>query len=155
MDDVCTYQTDKGIRRALRNLPKSLEETFDRALTRIIKNNKADIAHLVFQWTAVARRNLSTKELREAVSLEVGQVYLSGEDLVNGIKNVALWCENLIQIDEELGLVRFSHFSIAEYITNRRAARSLSRFHFDLDEVDHYAGEICVTYRTSVGTRSL
>jgi hypothetical protein len=60
---------------------------------------------------------------------------------------IVLWCENLLQITEDQPQsLHFAHNTIREFITKGDLPTQLSDFHIDVDEADHFAGEICITY---------
>ncbi|KAJ2896038.1 hypothetical protein MKZ38_005923 [Zalerion maritima] len=146
IDELCTQHCDDDIRRSLRNLPKNLEETFERALSRIVSRQKTAIVQKIFPWVAVAKRHLTLDELREALSIEIGQQSSRPERLINGIERIASWCENLLRVDEELKTVEFFHHTVHDFITRRCLRPDLEGFRVDPEDADHYAGEICVTY---------
>jgi len=125
-----------------------LEETFVRALSRIMfRQKKTVLVQKVFRWVAVAKRPLTLDEIREAVSIDIGQPYLKTERLVREMSPIVLWCENLLQVTEDQPpSLQFAHSTIREFITKGDLPTQLSDFHIDEDEADHFAGEICVTY---------
>ncbi|KFA69802.1 hypothetical protein S40285_02442, partial [Stachybotrys chlorohalonatus IBT 40285] len=124
-----------------------LEETFSRALSRITTLHKmTELAQKVFQWVAVAKQPLTLDELRDAISIEIGQRYSRPERLVHGMNRIVLWCENLVQVTEEARLVQFAHSTIRNFMVGATLPMQLMGFHVDLKEADHFAGEICVTY---------
>ncbi|PCD38699.1 hypothetical protein AU210_007164 [Fusarium oxysporum f. sp. radicis-cucumerinum] len=139
---------DDDIRQSLHSLPKDLEETFVRALSRIMsRQKKTGLAQKVFRWVAVAKRPLTVDEIREAVSIDIGQPYLKTERLVREMTPIVLWCENLLQITEDQPQsLQFAHSTIREFITKGDLPIQLSDFHIDVDEAEHFAGEICITY---------
>ncbi|KAK4160352.1 NACHT domain protein [Cladorrhinum sp. PSN259] len=147
INDICTASCDDDIRQSLRSLPKDLEETFTRALSRIVsRQKKADLAQKVFRWVVAAKRPLTLDEIREAVSIGIGQHYSRPERLVRDMRPIVLWCENLLQINEEPQSVQFAHSTIYEFITTASLPPQLTGFHVNIEEADHFAGEICVSY---------
>ncbi|KAJ0135112.1 Glutathione S-transferase psoE [Fusarium oxysporum f. sp. albedinis] len=148
INEVCIASCDDDIRQSLRSLPKDLEETFARALSRILfRQKKAELVQKVFRWVAAAKRPLALDEIREAVSIDVGQPYLKTERLVREMSPIVLWCENLLQVTEEQPQsLQFAHSTIHDFITKGDLPIQLSDFHVDLEVADHFAGEICITY---------
>ena len=146
--EVCTATCDDEVRLILRTLPKDLESTFSRALSRIASRQKmAGLTQRVFRWVAVAKRPLSLDEMREAVSIDIGQQYSKPERMVRELSRLVLWSENLLQVTEEGTLsVRFAHSTIRDFMVGESLPSPLSAFHIDIEEADHFAGEICVTY---------
>ncbi|KAL5585649.1 hypothetical protein FOVSG1_013341 [Fusarium oxysporum f. sp. vasinfectum] len=148
INEVCIASCDDDIRQSLRSLPKDLEETFSRILSRILsRQKKPELVQKVFRWVAVAKRPLTLDEIREAISISVGQPYLNTERRVREMSPIILWCENLLQVTEEKPQsLQFAHSSIRDFLTRVDLPIQLSHFHVDLDVADHYAGEICITY---------
>ncbi|KAL6362058.1 hypothetical protein LRP88_05541 [Fusarium phalaenopsidis] len=127
IEDICSGTNDKEIRQALQEIPTDLPTTFDRALSRIAKRRNQKIASEIFGWTTAARQPLILTQLQEALSVKVGQRNLHPEDLVSD------------------NTVHFSHHSIREYLLQPESG-DLKDFHVDLEEFDHHAGEVCITY---------
>ncbi|KAK2471615.1 hypothetical protein H9L39_16606, partial [Fusarium oxysporum f. sp. albedinis] len=146
--EVCTASCDDDIRQSLHSHPKDLEETFVRTLSRIMsRQKKTGLVQKVFRWVAVAKRPLTLDEIREAVSIDIGQPYLKTERLVREMTPIPLWCENLLQVTEDQPQsLQFAHSTIREFITKGDLPIQLSDFHIDVGEADHFAGEICITY---------
>ncbi|KAJ4152469.1 hypothetical protein NW754_004265 [Fusarium falciforme] len=145
IEDICSGTNDKEIRQALQEIPTDLPTTFDRALSRIAKRRNQKIASEIFGWTTAARQPLTLTQLQEALSVKVGQRNLHPEDLVSGIDRITVWCENLVCVEETDNTVHFSHHSIREYLLQPESS-DLQDFHVDLEEFDHHAGEVCITY---------
>ncbi|KAL7796741.1 hypothetical protein V8C37DRAFT_408226 [Trichoderma ceciliae] len=146
LDELGLQHCDDDIRKAIRNLPKDLEETFDRAVGRIVSRGEENIAKKVFRWVAAAKEPLSLAQLREAIFIEVGQQYSMPERRSNGIYNLSSWCENLVYIDEELETVQFAHETVRQFFLEKASKARHSQFYLELEDADHYIGEICVTY---------
>jgi hypothetical protein len=51
-----------------------------------------------------------------------------------------------MQLDEELGIVQFPHHTVRVFLLSTTLDPKLSGFHFQLKDINHYIGEICVTY---------
>ena len=124
-------------------------ETFDRAAKRIAKRGSAKTAGRIFKLAAAAKRALTLDELREALSYEPGTPYSIAGKRPNSLERIAAWCENLVQLDEELQTVQFTHRSVLQHFLEQPSDSSLQSFHITLEEADHFIGEICVTYLNS------
>ena len=72
IEDICSQVCEHDVLLALQDLPETLTETFNRALRRIIKQKKTRIAKDIFKWIAAAKRPLLSAELKEALSIRVG-----------------------------------------------------------------------------------
>lgn len=148
LDEICAGSCDADIRQALRNLPRSLEDTYIRVLSRIAtRKNRIELIQRVFRWVAVAKRPLAVEELREAVAINIGQTKTKPELMPHDMRRVVLWTDNLLQItEEEPQHVCFAHSSIYDFMAGARLSQQLPEFFVDLKEANHFAGEICVTY---------
>jgi hypothetical protein len=146
MDELCIQYCDDDIRKSLGNLPKDLKETYYRALSRIVSRRTTAFAQGIFRWVAVEKRHLTLGELCEGMSIDIGQPYSKPERRVNGMERIISWCANLLHVDEENGTVQFAHRTIYDFITGRCSKPEFADFHVDLEEADHHAGEICITY---------
>ncbi|KAM0540542.1 hypothetical protein ACHAO7_011094 [Fusarium culmorum] len=111
------------------------------------RQKKTGLVQKVFRWVAVVKRPLTLDEIREAVSIDIGQPYLKTERLVREMTPIAMWCENLLQVTEDQPQsLQFAHKTIRDFITKGDLPLQLSDFHVDVDEANHFAGEICITY---------
>ena len=147
IEDICAQETDEAIRRIIRSLPRDLPATYQRALERVVRNRKADVARKMFRWVAAAKRPLSLMEIRGAIAVEPCQPFSQQDKLVNDVDQLVPWCGNLLVLDEEEGLVQFAHHSVKDYLLSGEIPRiSSHHFRINLHDVDREAGEICCTY---------
>jgi hypothetical protein len=125
------------IRHALDNLPESLDETYDRVL-RTIAQERQKFAQRLFQCVAESIRPLRVEELADilAIQFDVGTLpqYDANWRPENSEEEVLSVCSSLITIVDRDGsrVVRFSHFSVKEYLTSERLANAengLSQYH--------------------------
>ncbi|RYC64355.1 hypothetical protein CHU98_g1879 [Xylaria longipes] len=152
VQELCEQACDEDIRHTIANLPEGLEDTFRRVLRRISSRRNSELARRTFPWIAAAARPLSLEEVREAIAIEIGQQYTKAERLCNHVNSIISSCENLLHIDEEDGSVQFAHHSIKQFLVEQPVPHQqltdhdLRVFHIDLEEADHFIGEICITY---------
>ena len=129
----------QNIPRALRELPASLDETYERLLKEIVTANRHHACRLLHCLT-VARRPLRIEELAEVLAFD----FDGAKDGIPELKEDWRWedqketvlstCSSLIAIvdDGRHSVVQFSHFSVKEYLTSDRLADSgadISLFH--------------------------
>ena len=126
-----------AIRRVLDELPKSLDETYEKTLLGI-EEEQRDYAHRLFQCLTVAVRPLCVEELAEILAIRFGPGQLPeyhvdwrSEDPQEDILHA---CSTLITVVDVKGsqIVQFSHFSVKEFLTSDRlaiAAENLSRYY--------------------------
>ena len=126
-----------AIRRALDHLPESLDETYDRILKGIPWGRQEYAQHL-FQCVAESIRPLRVEELADILAIEFEAEELPRYHMNwrpdDSEEEVLSICSSLITIVDIDGsrVVRFSHFSVKEYLTSERRANGgngLSRYH--------------------------
>jgi hypothetical protein len=143
-----------SIRKALNELPITLDDTYTRAL-ECIPQEKWRHAHRLFQCLIAAIRPLRVGELGEILAIE----YDSG----GGHKIVEDWrpldaedavlsaCSSLISIVDvgDSKMVQFSHFSVKEFLTSDRLASSnvwtISHHHVSLEPAHRILARACLT----------
>jgi len=126
-----------SLREALRELPVTPDETYERILLSIDKE-KREYVHRLFNCLAVSVRPLRVEERAEVLAMRfnTGKVpdYHVGWRLENSQEAVLSACSSLITVVNVDGspIVQFSHFSVKEFLTSTRlseAARNVSRYH--------------------------
>ncbi|KAH9178027.1 hypothetical protein EDB89DRAFT_1299113 [Lactarius sanguifluus] len=125
----------------LEQLPKSLDETYERILREINRAN-GEHAYRLLQCLTVAVRPLRVEELAEVLAVDFNA---SGGPKLNADwrwedneEAVLSACSSLVAVVMDGGsrVVQFSHFSVKEFLTSNRLASSLgeeSRFHIRLE----------------------
>ncbi|KAH9060274.1 hypothetical protein EDB87DRAFT_623822 [Lactarius vividus] len=144
-----------NLRRFLNELPESLDETYERILRGINKAQQDDARRLL-QCLTVAVRPLRVEELAEILAFDFEGSSSGG---IPKLKDDWRWddqeeailstCSSLIVIVPSDGsrVVQFSHFSVKEYLTLPRLARSdedISRFHIDLEAAHTILAQACL-----------
>src|SRR6267154_80184 len=126
------------LQEALDDLPKSLDETYERTLQRINEDNY-EFAHRMFQFVSVASRPLHVKELADLLAFEfrAGSIPEFRKDcrLEDPVYAVLFTCTTLLAIVNYQGspVVQFSHFSVKEFLTSTRLAEAT-----DIDSHRYY-----------------
>jgi hypothetical protein len=140
------------VRRILEELPESLDETYERILKEIRKSNQGHARRLL-QCLVVAVRPLRVEELAEvlAVDFVVGGIPKLNpawrwEDQEEAVMSA---CSGLVIVVEGGGLriVQFSHFSVKEYLTSDRLAKSsrdVSCYHIPLESAHSILAQGCL-----------
>jgi ankyrin repeat protein len=140
----------------LKELPETLDETYERILRDINKANR-DLAHRLLQCLTVAVRPLRVAELAEVLAVDFGTASGGGTSKLNTDwrwedqeEAVLSTCSSLISVvDENDGaqVVQFSHFSVKEFLTSSRIGDSsadISRFHILLKPAHMILAKACL-----------
>ena len=142
-----------SIRKALNELPTTLDETYERALQGIPKE-KRQHAHRLFHCLVGAIRPLRAEELAEIFAIDFDTDAISNlmEDWrpENAEDAVLSTCSTLISIIKDKGrrIVQFSHFSVKEYLTSDRLRSSevgnICHYYVSLDSSHTILARACI-----------
>jgi hypothetical protein len=145
-----------SIRKALNELPDTLDDTYERILQSIPKQ-KWQHAQRLFQCMVAAIRPLRVEELAEIFAIGFGaNVSLNlveGWRPPNAEEAVLSACSSLITIivdsdDEDAKIVQFSHFSVKEYLTSNRLETSnvmnIRQFYIPLEPAHTTLARACL-----------
>jgi hypothetical protein len=139
----------------LEELPETLDETYERVLREINKANR-EHARRLLQCLTVALRPLRVDELAEVLAIDFNAPSHGGIPQLNPNwrwadqhQAVLSTCSSLIAIidDRDSKVVQFSHFSVKEYLTSDRLARSsgdVSRYHIVLEHAHTILAQACL-----------
>ena len=140
------------IRRALDELPDTLDETYDRTLEEIGKQNW-EYAHRLFQCVAAASRPLRVDELAEFLAFDFDtdstptlREDWREEDPAHAVRST---CSSLLAVVDVDGssVIQFAHFSVKEYLTSKRLTESketISRFHVSMTLAHTIIAQACL-----------
>jgi ankyrin repeat protein len=129
-----------SLRHQLNQLPKSLDETYERVLKEIESTGQGRHARRLLHCLAVAMRPLGVEELAEVLAFELDTAEADiprfhpewrWEDQEQAVLSA---CSSLIVIinGDNSRVIQFSHFSVKEYLTSDRlstATGDVSRYH--------------------------
>ena len=142
-----------SVQRTLRELPESLDETYERILKEIKKPNRG-LAQRVLQCLVVAVRPLRVAELAEVFAVDFDDaegvprlnVDWRWEDQEQAL---LIACSSLIAIVEsgDSRIVQFSHFSVKEFLTSSRVATAsgeVSAYRIDMEHAHMILAQACL-----------
>ena len=144
-----------SVRGILETLPDTLDETYERVLREINKANR-EHARRLLQCLTVALRPLRVEELAEVLAIDFNAPAHGGIPQLNPNwrwadhhQAVLSTCSSLITIVDSgrSKVVQFSHFSVKEYLTSDRLARSsgdVSRYHILLEPAHTILAQACL-----------
>jgi hypothetical protein len=142
-----------SVRRTLKELPESLDETYERILKEIKKPNRG-LAQRVLHCLVVAIRPLRVAELAEVLAVDLDD--LEGIPRLNADwrwedqeQALLIACSSLIAIVEDSysRVVQFSHFSVKEFLTSSRlsiASGEVSAYRIDLENAHTILAQACL-----------
>jgi hypothetical protein len=141
----------QSIKRALNELPRTLDETYDRTL-QDIDEEKQGYTYLLFQCLTVSIRPLRLKELVEVLAIQLDAETMPGFDAdwrpEDAEEAVMSACSTLVTIveDDYSKFVQFSHFTVKEYLISSRLANSnlVSHYHIPLLSAHTFLARACL-----------
>ena len=141
------------IRRALDELPSTLDATYERTLSEIDDSNW-ELARRLLHCVAVVSRPLQVEELAEflAFDFEVGQIPEYHEDwrLEDPVDAVLTTCSTLLSLIDAEGsqVIQYSHFSVKEFLTSARFAEKCHtisiRYHISMTPAHVLVAKACL-----------
>ena len=147
------------IRSTLKEMPKTLDETYEHAL-QAIDGEMRQYAQRLFQCLAESIRPLRVEELADvlAVRFDAGMLPRFNADWRLGDAEEAILsvCTNLISVVDVDGsqVVQFSHFSVKEFLTSARlaaATEDLSGYHIVPRSAHTILAQACLSVLLQLG----
>ena len=146
--EILSQSFPSSVRRILKELPESLDQTYERILKEIRKANQKH-AYRLLQCLVAAIRPLHLHELAEvlAVDFEAGGTHMLDPSLRH--EAVLSACSGLVTIieDGDSQVVQFSHFTVKEFLSSNRLAESskdVSRYHIHLEAAHTILAQACL-----------
>lgn len=148
MDNLCGLPTDAARRRALRELPRGLDATYDRILERIEQSNQENrlITERVLKWLFDGSHTLSNEQLCEILALD-RDGSSRDVDAQPDVDTILRCCPSLLRLGNRDRL-EFAHFTVKEYLSSERLRNNsaLSRYFCNDDAVTVYKARACLNY---------
>ncbi|KAF8474053.1 hypothetical protein BDZ91DRAFT_779790 [Kalaharituber pfeilii] len=142
---------DEEIRETLRSLPRNLDETYIRMLQRIVKERKKDIAVEAFRWLITARRQLSLRELVEAVVIkDDDNTRTQGLNRIpTDLDKIIEACGTFLVVEEPIcdsSHVRFIHSTVITFLHTYELPAPLEVFQIEPQTAELHLAKRCLQY---------
>jgi hypothetical protein len=141
---LCDAESDGGIRKVLRDLPRDLGETYNRLLARITGSERQAFVKRAFQWIIYTRRPLHIDELREAIAFTIDDSSWDADKIPTDIRRLIRSANNLIIVDKETKTAQLAHYTVEQYLISENLSSNIYQFH--PTEAKVALGEVCVAY---------
>jgi len=145
IEELGTLRTDKAIRQALKSLPRDLDETYERTLSRINPND-AVMAKRALTWLAYASRPLVLDELAEAAVLEHGTKEYDPEARLRDPEDILEICGSLIWHRDTTDEVVLAHHSVKDFLRSQSALAKVEFYHLQDISSNAEVAKSCLTY---------
>ncbi|KAK4938758.1 hypothetical protein LTR10_020861 [Elasticomyces elasticus] len=143
LDEISRLRTDAAIKKALNQLPSSIEGAYARILQSISQGD-AVYARRALLWLAHATTPLSLAELAEAVILEPKFDRLDSEAELNDPNDILEICGSLVAYNVVSGTARLAHHSVREYLSG--SLKQDSYFYMPARSSHRTMAEACLSY---------
>jgi len=102
MDSLLGKLNTREVRKALQELPKGVDDTYEEAMIRIEQQDKprAQLAEQVLAWITYAFRPLSVKELQHALAIKLETTSLDPESIIDEEVLTSV-CAGLVVVDNK------------------------------------------------------
>jgi ankyrin repeat protein len=129
----------RNVKRELEKLPKTLDETYSVAMTRIKAQDEthSQLAMRTLLWVQHTFRPLKLAEIRHAVATEAGDDEMD-EDALEDATSLVSFTAGLLVLDGTGTVVSLAHLSVGDYL-----ARAKEDWFSDCDQ---RMTETCLTY---------
>lgn len=128
------------VQRILTSVPKEIGELYRRILHNLMASStNGIIAKAILRWALCASRPLLVEELKDALSLDIGETLSQLEKTAGSI------CGNLVSVDTE-SKVKIAHQTVREFLFQKQ-----TDFEFAMIKAEEHAriSDICLAYLSS------
>ncbi|KAF5559913.1 hypothetical protein FNAPI_4493 [Fusarium napiforme] len=117
IDHICSLPNNKARKRALTELPPTLNETYDRVLQRVMRcpPETQTCIRRALQWTALGSPKMNIAGLCEAVSLQQDMDAFEADDIIEP-EVISRNCGCLLRKSLDGNYFEFAHFTVLEYL---------------------------------------
>ncbi|KAI9681865.1 MAG: hypothetical protein M1822_006942 [Bathelium mastoideum] len=140
MESLAAQLTMRGIKKVLRSLPDSLDQTYDSAMARI-QGRDGEVAKLALQvlcWVSYTFRPLTLRELQHALAIEPGITKFNEDNVISDDDDIFSCCAGLVVIDGSNNTVRLVHYTAKDYFIKNRQKW--------FPEAEKTLSKACITY---------
>jgi len=138
------------LRKALRDLPDTLDGTYDRILCAINKENSQD-ALKILQWLVCSARPIRIDEIVDAIAVySDSDPRFDPESRLPDPQDILTICSSLVTIDGVK--VRLAHYSVKEYLVSERIQNGpASQYSIREVHANVSIAETCLVYLLQFG----
>lgn len=131
------------IKPLLQDLPKDLDETYDRLLQRLAQSSSRVLISRMFECMIAARRPLTMEELCEGMAFTLEDRRWDEKKIPINDLNVLGTYGGLVVFDEKTRVVRLANYTVQQYLLRDRPK---SCYQFNLKDANKHLGEVCIAY---------
>jgi hypothetical protein len=118
MESLMSWLTPGDLKRALHNLPKKLDETYEQAMKRIEgqEEGSREPAKRLLGWISSAKSKLNTSEIQHALAIfsDLNMTDLDRDFLLD-VEVLTSICAGLVTVDHKNNSIRLVHYITQEF----------------------------------------
>lgn len=143
LNELVRLRTDSAIKKALRTLPRDLDQMYETIL-RKITDSDIYLARTALLWLTYASRPLKLKELAEGAILNVDMADLGPDDKLGNPEDILDILGSLVSYMD--GCVELSHNSVRDYLRSPGVASALPAFYLPESRCVPELATLCLNY---------
>jgi hypothetical protein len=141
----------KIIKEALRSLPKTLDETYERILLQLSSEAEDNLILLkrILVFVTFAYRPMTVAELAQAVVIEIRGKKFDDDAAFHNPEDLVSLCNPLIAASPSTGLLGFVHYSIQEFLLSERLSNAkgmIRTFALDAKSCHTEIAQLCLSF---------
>jgi len=158
VDEVRKCLKPKELQKALKSLPRTLDDTYARILCNIDEQHSADVFKIL-QWLVYSTRPMAIEEIAEVVAIDTEEdCRLDLENRLREPHDILTICSSLVTTTRstvmegheryrEIEELKLAHFSVKEYlISDRMRNTKASRYSLTDYSAHDYIARTCLVY---------
>ena len=145
LDTLSKLRTPGAIRKALDNLPPTLDKTYEGLLDRIDNDEDRKLAREILELLCFSYRPFTLHEVCELLQVTPGLRELDKSKCLADPKDVLSICGSLLNFQQHTGLVTLAHHSVQTYLTSSLQGNA-SYFRLSEAEANRAIAIKCLTY---------
>lgn len=156
LDSLKTCRNPRSVRRALKSLPKTLDDTYARILYNINEDD-SQYALRILYWLSHSMRPISLAELAEAIVVDVNEnPRFDVENRFPEPEDILMICSSLISVESgtespsAAGVsttVKLAHYSVKEYLVSKRIFNGPAKaYGIEAGKANACIAAICLAY---------
>ncbi|KAG4414253.1 hypothetical protein IFR04_012625, partial [Cadophora malorum] len=145
-----------ALRKALKSLPKTLDDTYARILLSIDEDYSQD-AFRILQWLVYSARPLRIEEMVEVIAIDTEKSQFNPENRLPDPRDLLTICSSLITTIsvtaedndgafKEITELRLAHFSVKEYLISDRIRNGLASKYDMQSGGEEEIAQSCLSY---------
>jgi ankyrin repeat protein len=152
MDYLCELPNDAARRKALKNLPRGLNPTYERILRHVKESNEEaqKLVRRTLKWIAHDKNSvdgMTTEQLCEAISINLGDKCRDLEavpDETEILRN----CSSLVRLSVDGRRFEFAHFTVEEFLKSLDGTKDgeFAAYHISSNHIENELSKVCFTY---------